>query len=100
MSLTKILHNLVSGDVPDSPEDHVTLLVKVTHQSQETDEEVVIVKRGDIQKTCDAFAGAEDAVEVTIFQRIYHAKQEPVAADPITNQAVMLTDAALKALKL
>lgn len=100
-NLLKTLVNMVHV-VQDhgSRDDSVSLLVKIIRSDLSVEEEVVVVARGDIQKTCDAFAEADNVAEVTVFQRIYHAKKQPVQPEATSDDAALLTSAALGVMKV
>jgi hypothetical protein len=79
--------------------ENVILLAVMRCLDGQEREERVIVKRRDIQTTCDAFADRDDVVEVWVYQKIFHNLKEPKADEVLTDESVVLANAALGVLK-
>lgn len=98
MGLMNVLHNLVVHE-HGSPDDQCALLVEVVKADRSSSLVTVKCARSEIEGICHQYRDNEDTVEVTVFQRIYHAKKEP--EDPVVDaEAAVLANAALGVMKL
>lgn len=100
MSIMKVFHNIThTTQDHGKPDDQCHLLVEVTRTNLEVETHKVECARSEIENICHQFRDADDAFEVTVYQRIYHAKKEPVKADHVADDTAAVT-AALGAISL
>lgn len=98
MGIMKVLHNLVNHS-DGTADDKCHLLVMVTKADLTVEEHRIDCIRSDIEGVCHRFRDAPNMFEVSVFQRIYQAKKEPVNTDTDA-EAAMLATTALSAMKL